>query len=103
VSHERQCSACGFTFGGNLAIGSPLCGPCLDLNMSNYERQALHAATAMQHKHEQLMALGCERFGDMYIAPPLDLATLDFLERQMGAVTYKPPPKSAARLHAWKK
>jgi hypothetical protein len=33
VNHERQCSACGFTFGGNLAIGSPLCGPCIDLNM----------------------------------------------------------------------
>jgi hypothetical protein len=31
LTHARQCVGCGFTFGGCLAIGSPLCGPCIDI------------------------------------------------------------------------
>jgi hypothetical protein len=29
--NERQCAACGFTFRGNLAIGSPICSACHEI------------------------------------------------------------------------
>lgn len=30
VSNERPCAICGDTFGGNLAVGSMICGECID-------------------------------------------------------------------------